>query len=161
MDKHICSRCNKALASRESLRRHERRKFPCKAATSTVAVNTEKEIGFNAQNVAVDVKTEIGFNAHQEAVQSSFDSCKKKLLSMIGRCFVHYRKDSMVVTILCDLITLVEDIYLNEGGRCLSNETVQDIITNMLKQMRISKLMQMELQIAVNNLLYLRGSVKL
>ena len=52
-----------------------------------------------------------------------------------------------------------EDIYLIDAEGCLSNETVLDIATNMLKQMYISKLMQMELQIALNNLLYLRGSV--
>ena len=92
--KYVCSRCNKTLSSRQSLRYHEQRRFPCKAATSTVAVDTEMQ----------------QLSAHQEAVQSSFDSCKKKMLSVIGKCFVHYRNDSMVVTILCDLITLVEDI---------------------------------------------------
>ena len=85
----------------------------------------QRQIGFNVQTVAVDTKTEIGFNVHQAAVQSSFDSCKKKMLSVIGRCFVHYRKVSMVVHILCDLITLVEDIYLIYAEGRLSNETVR------------------------------------
>ena len=175
MGKYICSCCKRALASRQSLRYHEQRRFPCKTATSTivedikteidfsaqtVGEDTKREIDFSVQPIAEDTKTEIEFNVHQAALQTSFDSCKKKMLSVIGRCFVHYRKDSMVVHILCDLITLVEDIYLIDAEGRLSNETVQDITTNMLKQMYISKLMQMELQMALNNLLYLRESVK-
>ena len=57
MGKYVCSRCKRTLTSRQSLRYHEQRRFPCKAATSTVAAETEREIGFNAQTVAVDVNT--------------------------------------------------------------------------------------------------------
>ena len=58
MAKHVCSRCKRTLTSRQSLRYHEQRRFPCKAATSTVAVNTDREIGFNDQTVAEDTKTD-------------------------------------------------------------------------------------------------------
>ena len=61
MDKHVCSRCNRTLASRQSLRYHEQRRFPCKAATSTVAAETKMKkcvVPCKAATSTVAVNTE-------------------------------------------------------------------------------------------------------
>ena len=97
MGKHVCSRCNKIFASRQSLWRHERRKssfkagaIPSKAAGKKIAKNAARE----GLKVVKEVSKEIGkdlinLDAGMNLVLQGITAGEQKLVNKVEESKLH------------------------------------------------------------------------
>ena len=74
---------------------------------------------------------------------------------MVSGCLARFGDDVNVVSILCDLLKLMQDICKKDGVH-LSILTLLDITANMIRQLNIPGTLRLRLRTLISELLYIR-----
>ena len=81
--------------------------------------------------------------------------CKMEIQVMVSGCLARFGDDVNVVSILCDLLKLMQDIC-KESGVHLSILTLLDITASMIRQLNLPGTLRLRLRTLISELLYIR-----